>query len=142
MDIDGEEGKTHPELGAQIIHWLFDKKARSDYWFVPPPVWYEFCLYHSRYYAKNEDHPVSALALADKLGFVITPWWVFVPLAWMCGSLKEYHGLHKHKAWSSDSFKEWTKGAQAESWDWIYRTFDQPNPRKGYYDSWKKPQEQ
>ncbi len=134
-DIDGDTGRTHPELGAQIVHWLFDKKGKSEYWFVQPPVWYEFCLYHSRYYAKKEDHPISALALADKMAFVITPWWVFLPLARLSGGIREYLKLYDH---NTTDLWEWHRKARESCWDWIYRTMEQPHPTKGYYISWER----
>jgi len=136
-DIDGEMGRTHPELGAQVIHWLFDKKARSDYCFVPPPLWYEFCLYHSRYYAKREDHPISALALADKMAFVIIPLWMFLFLSRLSGGIKEYARLYGKGGKLPNDLRVWIEEQQDRTWDWICRTLEQPHPMRGYYNSWE-----
>jgi hypothetical protein len=138
-DIDGEDGKTHPELGANIVSYLFDEQPFVGLWnHVPIRVWYEFCLYHSRYYAKKEDHPVSALALADKMAFVITPWWVFIPLAKFSGGLKEYAKLYGKEGKLPKDLKPWIREQQARCWDWVYRTMEQPSSMKGYYTSWER----
>ena len=136
-DIDGKDGKAHPELGASIVHWLFDKKGESAWWAVYPPKWYEFCLYHSRHCAKKAEQPVSALALADKYAFVITPWWVFLPLAKLSGGLKEYLEIYRHIG--ASNLREWHERAREEAWNWVDRTLDQPVPGcSGYYTSWEK----
>lgn len=128
-NMDGTEGETHPELGARIMHFLFDgwkterftllhmdewgyqqqikagwkcvKKKKSkyavwDYEFlsfkrrVRETTWYEFTLYHSRYYAKRKDAKPSKLCYADKLAFVITPQWLYLPMAQWTGEIEEY----------------------------------------------------
>lgn len=134
-DIDGADGRNHPEVGANIAHWLFDRKSESTWWAVYPPTWYEFCLYHSRYYAKKEGHPVSALALADKYAFVLTPRWLFMLLSKLSGGLEEYLRLDG-ESWGE---REWHRKAQAHAWNWVDRTMSQPvRGRSGYYTSWEK----
>jgi hypothetical protein len=135
--MDGEEGRTHPELGAQMAHWLFDKKGGVDFWTTYPPIWYEFCLFHSRYYARQTEHPVSALALADKMAFVITPWWIFLPLARLSGTLKEYMHEAENTDESTESPRKWHKSLQDKTYKWMFNTFNQPHPMRGYYDSWE-----
>ncbi|WP_157894982.1 hypothetical protein [Verrucomicrobium sp. GAS474] len=48
-NMDGPEGEIHPEFGAAIMRRLFGDE------------WGDFCLLHSRYYAKRVGRPVSAL---------------------------------------------------------------------------------
>ncbi len=136
-NMDGEEGRTHPELGANIAHWLFDKQGDVTYWSIYPPIWYEFCLFHSRYYAKKAEHPVSALALADKMAIVITPWWIFLPLAWLCGTLPEYRYNAESGGESTVNVRTWHKSFQDKTYKWLFNTFNQPHPMHGYYNSWE-----
>lgn len=96
-NIDGKEGETHPELGARIMHRLFDKKGeivnigrnqtikRADW-----TNWYDFTLYHSRFYAKANNAPISKLCIADKYAICIDPWWFYLIRATLSGEIKEY----------------------------------------------------
>jgi len=96
-NMDGPEGETHPELGARIMHALFDKGPTS----IPTVPcgrmymstrweWYHFSLLHSRYYAKNLGLPFSRLCLADKLSFALTPRWLYLPAVCATGEIREY----------------------------------------------------
>ena len=76
--MDSDEGETHPELGANIIRFLFGDK------------WGDFCLYHSRYYCKRQDRKPSQLCFADKLAFVYTPKWLYLPMTTFTGEIDEY----------------------------------------------------
>ena len=128
-NMDGKEGETHPELGAKIMHFLFDGwkteivcRRRMDEWEyqnflkngwkcvdastreysvwdyefltfrrrVRKTTWYDFTLYHSRYYAKRKGARPSKLCYADKLAFVITPQWLYLPMAKSTGEIEEY----------------------------------------------------
>jgi hypothetical protein len=80
-NMDGPEGERHVEWGANLMRRLFGSK------------WYEFCLYHSRYYAKRNAKPFSRLCVADKLAIVIEPWWLYLPRVWLSGELWEYMAL-------------------------------------------------
>lgn len=82
-NMDGPEGETHPEVGARIMGWLFGQR------------WHDLCLYHSRYYAKAAGKPFSKLCVADKLTFVVTPWWLYLPMVMLTGEIKEYFGNAK-----------------------------------------------
>lgn len=101
-NMDGVEGETHPELGGRIMHKLFDKKyGRCKYEFDTPCKmlgggcfnWYEFCVYHSRFYADKDKAKVSRLCYADKLAVVLTPTWLYLPMVNWTGEIKEYLGL-------------------------------------------------
>jgi hypothetical protein len=81
-NMDGIEGQRHPELGGQIMSWLFGKE------------WGEFTRFHSRYYARLENKPVSPLMAADKLAAFYTPAWLYVPMATLSGEIYEYMNMH------------------------------------------------
>jgi len=87
-NMDGDEGSTHPELGARIILRLLKD---NDY--------YELCLYHSRSYTElvNERiavsgirHKPSKLCWADKLSIKYDPWFLYIPRAILSGEITEY----------------------------------------------------
>lgn len=77
-DMDGESGKYHPKVGADIMSALFGKE------------WGDFCLYHSRSVARSHNAKPSLLCIADKLAWSIEPYWLYLPRAKMSGELKEY----------------------------------------------------
>jgi hypothetical protein len=77
-NMDGPEGETHVEFGANIMKFLFGKK------------WGDFCLYHSRYYAKKNGEQPSKLCFADKLSFVYTPKWLYIPMVKFSEEIYEY----------------------------------------------------
>jgi hypothetical protein len=79
-NIDGERGKQHPQWAAFVMWHLFGYK------------WYEFCLYHSRYWAKRHDRPMSKLCVADKLAFCFAPKWLYLPLIRLTGEIEEFLG--------------------------------------------------
>ncbi len=121
-NMDGPEGETHVELGASIMHFLFDwqwevydfrtddidevsmalkrgyrpakrstgRQDLRDYMRRRTRYWRNFCLYHSRFYAKKHNAPVSELCLADKLAIVVMPTWLWVTLCKLTGELDEY----------------------------------------------------
>lgn len=63
--MDDADGERHPELGASIVGWLFGKS------------WGDFCLLHSRHYAKRFGQSPSRLCFVDKLAFCYTPAWLY-----------------------------------------------------------------
>ena len=76
--MDGFEGEQHVVLGGRIMGWIFG------------PEWRDFTLCHSRHWAKRVGKRYSKLCLADKLAFVLTPAWLYLPMARMSGELWEY----------------------------------------------------
>ena len=134
-DMDGEEGKTHPELGAHIAHWLCDRKDYSDEpWEVSHPlIWHDFCLYHSRSYSKKNGRDLSRLALADKLAFAITPWWLFIPMCRLTGEIGEYIHIYEQPTDPRTNLRKWLKECQAEVRAWVYDTLKRPSPMPEYY---------
>lgn len=77
-NMDGPEGEIHPEFGAALMAAFFGD------------TWGEFCLFHSRYYAKAQGAQPSRLCFADKLSFALTPQWLYLPLVRATGELDEY----------------------------------------------------
>jgi len=119
FDMDGEEGKIHPELGAIIMHKLFDSKTlicdletyRGGIYCTYSKKWSDFTLYHSRFYATRDEINPSKLCYADKLAFCICPCWLFIILTNLTGEIHEYmnksqdtpsvlvHSIKNQKAW-------------------------------------------
>jgi hypothetical protein len=100
-NMDGPEGETHVELGARIMHWLFDWPryvTRQWEYKVKNLTWYNFCLYHSRFYAKRDGQHFSKLCLADKYSFIMTPRWLYLPMARATGEIKEYMKLAEKRS--------------------------------------------
>jgi len=81
-NMDGPEGEKHPQLGASIMHRLFDRPFSHK--------WFSFCRYHSRFLAKKDGQPYSRLCVADKFAIALQPWWCYLPMVWLTGELKEY----------------------------------------------------
>ena len=77
-DMDGPEGEQHVALGGRIMGRIFGSE------------WGDFTLCHSRHWAKRVGKPYSKLCLADKLAFVLTPAWLYLPMARLSGELHEY----------------------------------------------------
>jgi hypothetical protein len=82
-NMDGLEGERHVEWGANLMGRLFGQQ------------WREFCLYHSRFYAKRDGKPFSRLCVADKLALVYTPAWLYLPMVRATGEIVEYMNLAK-----------------------------------------------
>ena len=80
-DMDGDEGRRHPERGAAIMTRLFGEK------------WGKFTLAHSRYYAKTIGITPSKLCYADKMATVLMPFWLYVLLVSLSGEVHEYMTL-------------------------------------------------
>ena len=77
-NMDSIEGERHVLLGGRIMGCLFGAK------------WRDFTLCHSRHWAKRLGTSYSTLCLADKLAFVMTPAWLYLPMARASGELAEY----------------------------------------------------
>jgi hypothetical protein len=102
-NMDGkDEGETHPELGAKIMHRSFDKKCEKGLKYISRGnecyIWYNFTLYHSRFYAKNDVHPISRLCIADKYVFCLENKWFYILRAKLSGELYEYMDENKGRA--------------------------------------------
>ena len=78
VNMEGSEGQQHVVLGGRIMGWLCGLE------------WRDFVLGHSRHWAERVGKKYSKLCLADKLAFVLTPAWLYLPMARFSGELREY----------------------------------------------------
>jgi hypothetical protein len=85
-NMDGEDGKRHPEFGARLMEKLFDTVGKP--W--SGLRWYLFTGAHSRSWAAEKGCNPSPLCYADKLAFCLTPWWLYIPMATATGEIYEY----------------------------------------------------
>ena len=130
--MEGPGAEAHVELGARIMGKLFG----AD--------WAEFCRRHSRYYARSRGLRISRLCVADKLAFVLTPAWLYLPLARASGELWEYIERSKDRQAGSEDFtpaewsqvnsgnpRAWLDGLQTFTYRWVFknRYADEPDLR-------------
>lgn len=80
-NMDGPEGERHVEWGANLMGWMFGDE------------WRDFCLYHSRFYAKRDRRHFSRLCVADKLSVALEPWWLYLPRVIATSEVYEYMAL-------------------------------------------------
>ncbi len=124
-EMDGPKGDLHPYVGAQIIHKLFDGyiyyaciEWSCDFAAERKHDWFNFCLYHSRFLAKQQNAQPSRLCMADKLSLGLEPWWLYLPRAWVSGELKEYmksaqpDGKHGHMNLERVTARQWYHSVQ------------------------------
>jgi hypothetical protein len=78
--------------------------------------WANFVACHSRYWAKRMNRQVSALCIADKLAFVLTPAWLYLPMTRASGELAEYMLRAKERQAGSGYFTA-EESAQLNSTD-------------------------
>jgi len=102
-NMDGPEGESHVEWAAHVMGRLFG------------PEWHDLCLYHSRFRALQDGRLPSRLCAADKYSGAITPPWLYLPLAWLSGELREYmalaaRGKYDEAGLSSTSALAWYRG--------------------------------
>jgi hypothetical protein len=129
--MDGDEGGGHVHLGAKIMGLLFGGH------------WADLTLRHSRYWAKKHGVTVSKLCYADKLAFVLTPGWLYLPMARATGELAEYmaKSLDRQLGCAAFSVNErahlesgkpdlWLKGLQNYTRRWVEQH------RNGNADTW------
>jgi len=113
--IDDAEGKTHPELGAKIMGYMFGSQ------------WANFVRYHSRSYAKQNHMQFSRLCVADKYSVIMIPKWMYLLLAELSGELEEYIeaarkiGENKTPAewfdWLQNKFGNWAVDNMWDGWE-------------------------
>jgi hypothetical protein len=76
--VEGDGSEAHVELGGRIMDRLCGRR------------WGVFVRRHSRSWCERHGQPYSPLCVADKLAFVITPAWLYLPMARASGELGEY----------------------------------------------------
>lgn len=102
-DMDGEEGKKHPETGARIAARWFGDEYR------------DLVLYHSRFYAELHGVEPSKLCWADKLSMLYDPVPFYLWRARLTGELEEWRERTKHKYPLELSDEEWLKKIKQEN---------------------------
>lgn len=141
-NMDGPEGETHVELGAKIMHKLFDwkKVAGSPYFNLDTGkpvnvyynIWGNFSLYHSRFYAKKDGENYSRLCVADKLAICLEPSWLYLPRVNWSGEIHEYMKLAGQRKYdgepvskyesmklSTKSQKDWFAAVTSYLFRWV-----------------------
>ena len=103
-NMDGKEGKNHPELGGRIMDRLFGKK------------WGDFTRFHSKSYADQKRRIISKLCVADKLSIALELYPIYIFRAKLSGELREYM-----ENWKESDSKEWYKRIQKEQREWVDR---------------------
>ncbi|TXH52715.1 MAG: hypothetical protein E6Q97_14955 [Desulfurellales bacterium] len=140
-NMDGPEGETHPILGARIMGFLFDRGSASDIAALEHlgrfPMesdccfWRNFCLYHSRFYAKLNGRPFSRLCVADKLAISLTPDWLYMIQARLTGELDEYmRGSGARTPAGDRTPSQWRQDVKAYCRAWAFEH------RDGRMDTW------
>jgi hypothetical protein len=94
-DMDGKEGQTHPEGGANIAmhlaYWVARLRGVSYEGAILNALRiYKLSLFHSTYYAQSKNAHVSALYLPDKVCVLFDPPWFYKLRARLSGELAEY----------------------------------------------------
>jgi hypothetical protein len=115
-NMDGKgEGEEHPLLGAKIMKRLFDGKSN-----IPNTYWYNFMLYHSRFYAKLNHRPISKLCVADKYVFCIENKWFYLFRATLSGEVYEYMDENKNRSGHSYKGKsDWFNHVNKFMTNWV-----------------------
>lgn len=83
VNIDGPEGKQHPELGADLAGRFLDRDCYHR-------TYHDLTLYHSREYAKLHDEEPSLLCWADKYCVTVEPRWFYLLRAKLSGEVHEF----------------------------------------------------
>lgn len=144
-NMDGAEGKTHPEWAANIMHALFDgyiitescsncsmeingRTIELESRAICRSLsvkWYNFMLLHSRHYVEKYNAKPSRLCVADKMAFVITPRWLYMMLLRFTGELTEYvKNFYKIENEVEILYKYWYNAARRCNAEFIQDTLN------------------
>lgn len=107
-NLKDADGDKHPELGAKIAHWLFDRvewetmcgfatngEQTTTRWPVRSTKWQDFILGHSSFYTIRNNITESKLFAPDKYWHCMIPLWFYKVLAIPSGEFRHYREL-KH----------------------------------------------
>lgn len=91
--------------------------------------WRDFCLYHSRFYAKKDGKAYSRLCVADKLAIALTPWWLYIPMTTLSGEIKELmalaeSGKYENLPLTTQSKRTWWASVQRFAAKWAMDHLD------------------
>ena len=118
-EMDGEGSENHVRLGAEIVRRLCGDRYADE------------CYRHSRLWCRLNGRTISRLRLADKMAFVLTPAWLYLPMAKASGELQEYmdrsreqkqlasYSAEELRLIRSDSPVEWLTGLQMFTNRWV-----------------------
>ena len=119
LEMDGEGSENHVRLGAEIVRWLCGDRYADE------------CYRHSRLWCRLNGLTISRLCLADKMAFVLTPAWLYLPMAKASGELQEYmdrsreqkqlasYSVEELRLIRSDRPVEWLTGLQMFTDRWV-----------------------
>lgn len=88
-NMDGKEGKEHPDRGAMLLSRLCDPEI-GEVHDASSSTWYEFSAGHSRGFARKHLLYVSRLQGPDKHATGMLPVWLLGLLYWLSGEWEEY----------------------------------------------------
>src|SRR5487761_682470 len=113
--------EEHVELGGRIMDFICGR------------VWGDHVRRHSRSWCRLRGQPYSRLCVADKLAFVVTPGWLYLPMARATGELAEYMAVAdgrqaggkfteaERRLLQSPDARLWLKGLKSYTRRWVGR---------------------
>jgi len=107
-NMDGEEGKTHPDVSARVVSRLLDSS------------WANLVRYHSRWCAKRDSRHISALGVADKYAYYLYPPWLCLLLVKLSGEVREYVKLDEVESGIRHGPVEWNRDLRKKQRRWRY----------------------
>jgi hypothetical protein len=124
--VEGQGTEKHVELGGRSMDRLCGRR------------WGDFVRRHSRSWCELHGQRYSRLCVADKLAFVLTPAWLYLPMARASGELAEYVAAtdgqqadgkfteaELHLLRSGDA-KLWLQGLKSYTRSWVERHRNEP----------------
>lgn len=111
-NMDGPQGQTHPEGGAELASKIVYRTMRlrgygPAYSLYAANHIFELSLFHSTHYSQRRSMPTSALYLPDKACVLFDPPWFYLLRARLSGELKEYVNNERIKTGHHFTEKEW-----------------------------------
>lgn len=83
-NLDGAQGRQHPEISARIAAYLLRKQPKVAKKAV------DLILGHSKYYCRKHGRKVSKLYAPDKASILFEPKWFYFLRALLSGELAEF----------------------------------------------------
>lgn len=124
--VEGQGSEEHVELGGRIMDFICGRP------------WGDFVRRHSRSWCERHGKAYSRLCVADKLAFVLTPAWLYLPMARASGELGEYitatdgqEGDGKfteaeRRLLQSGDARLWLQGLKSYTRRWVERHHNDP----------------
>jgi len=85
-NLDGDEGENHPGIMSSLWNELWWRGWSGQFSLNVA----DLIVGHSRFFAKQNGHPISKLFYADKLSIGFMPAWLYWLLGTLSGEIKEY----------------------------------------------------